>query len=76
MIRDTVSDLLHSIKSAAMCFACGSAWPWAQQQPAPVKLYAPPVKDETIYLDGNTDFYPDYRKVRCDSFTFGVFVAT
>jgi len=61
MVKQSFSSILDTIKSVAMCFACGSGWPWTQH---PVQVAAPPVKDEYIYLDSNPAFYPDYRKVR------------
>jgi hypothetical protein len=45
-----------------MCFACtnGGFWPWGQR---PTQVAPPPVKEELIYLDADTGFYPDYRTV-------------
>lgn len=60
MLQNYISCCFQPIKSFIMCFACGNPWPWAH----PVQMAKPPVHEETIYLDENTSFYPDYRQVR------------
>ena len=62
MLQRLFDSCLRSIKSVAMCYACGGGWPWTQ---APTQVAAPPVKNEYIYLDSNPAFYPDYRTVSC-----------
>lgn len=65
MVHSSRPNLIKSIKSTIMCLACGPSWPWAHGNPRPpVKLYDPPVKEEVIYLEPGTGFYPDERKVR------------